>query len=89
MTSLRKRERENEKEKKKKKRTKRKRSKEKDKEKERILPPLYPPPKGRSASRPASPVHARKVITYRAVFHTECLAYRQSNLRSWQYEPSP
>ena len=73
VTSLAKRERENEKEKKKKKRSKRKRSKEKDKEKERIYPPLYSPPRGsRGEPRPEFRVRARKVITYRAVFHTEC-----------------
>ena len=66
-----KRERENEKEKKKKKRSKRKRSKEKDKEKERIYPPYIPPRGSRGKPRPEFRVCARKVITYRAVFHTE------------------
>ena len=58
VTSLIKREREREKERRKRKVTKRKRRKKKIKSKREYYPPISPP-RGRSASRPASPAYAR------------------------------
>ena len=75
MTRLREREKEKEKIKRKRKVTKRKRRKKREKEKEKENCPLSPRGGSRNKFRPEltrACVCVREVITYRAVFHTEC-----------------